>query len=142
MTAPRIVVIDTNVVVAGLLTNAADAPTASILDAMLAGELRFAISIDLLAEYREVLLRRKIRARHGHTDEEIDTVLEAVARNAVVVTPRPSTHTSPDPGDQHLWDLLGCLADTTLVTGDEALGGEDGPFTVLTPREFVNLQPG
>ena len=104
---------------------------------MLTGDLRFAVSIALLAEYREVLLRRKIRDRHGLSEEEIDTVLEAIAGNAVVVTPRPSSYASQDAGDQHLWDLLESLADATLVTGDKALRGAGRPFTSLSPRQFL-----
>jgi len=132
-------VIDTNVVVAGLLTSDANAPTAQILDAMIAGRLRFAMSIELLAEYREVLLRPRIRRRHSLAEEAIDTVLEAIARSAVMATPRRSTHASPDPGDQHLWDLLECLSGATLVTGDVALGGVGQPFVTLSPRDFVDL---
>lgn len=139
MSRPRVVVIDTNVVVAGLLTQDADAPTVRILDAMLAGDLRFAVSVELLAEYREVLLRRRIRSRHGLSRENIDSVLEEIALNAVVTSPRPSTYESPDPGDQHLWDLLESLGDAALVTGDEALRGEGRPFLSLSPRQFLEV---
>ena len=58
-------IIDTNVVVAGLLTGNADSPTARILDGMRKGAFPFLLSTALLAGYREVLLRRKIRALHG-----------------------------------------------------------------------------
>ncbi|MEZ5330675.1 MAG: hypothetical protein R2991_01180 [Thermoanaerobaculia bacterium] len=47
MTASRAVVVDTNVVVAGLLTGDAHAPTALILDAMLAGRVLYALSVEL-----------------------------------------------------------------------------------------------
>ena len=58
MTEP--LVVDTNVVVSGLLTSVADAPPAMLLDAMLAGRVSFLLSTDLLAEYRDVLLRPAI----------------------------------------------------------------------------------
>jgi len=54
-------VIDTNVVVSGLLTSLAASPTVRILDGMLVGAFRFLLSVELLAEYRAVLLRQKIR---------------------------------------------------------------------------------
>ena len=38
---PRMVIVDTNVVVAGLLTSQIDSPTAQLLDAMLDGRLIF-----------------------------------------------------------------------------------------------------
>ena len=62
MSGPALVV-DTNVVVSGLITSDATAPTARILDAMLRGELRFLLSEELLSEYRSVLLRPKIAAQ-------------------------------------------------------------------------------
>ena len=76
MTA-RVAVVDTNVVVSGLLTSGIDTPTSRILDSMLSGALRFALSIELLAEYRSVLFRKKIRSRHGLDEAQIDTILTA-----------------------------------------------------------------
>ena len=51
MTAPLLVV-DTNVMVSGLLTSDPGAPTAEILDRTMTGEIRALLSLDLLAEYR------------------------------------------------------------------------------------------
>jgi uncharacterized protein len=47
-------VIDTNVVVVGLLTSHPDSPVARILDGMLAAAFAFVLSEALLAEYRVV----------------------------------------------------------------------------------------
>lgn len=58
-------VVDTNVVVAGLLTREPTAATARILDSMLAGERRFLLSEALLREVRTVLLRPAIAKAHG-----------------------------------------------------------------------------
>ena len=46
----RTFVVDTNVVVAGLITGASDSPVRRVLDGMLAGAFRFLLSPDLLAE--------------------------------------------------------------------------------------------
>jgi hypothetical protein len=46
----RLAVVDTNVVVEGLLTKDPAAPTARILDGMLAGSFPFILSVVLLAE--------------------------------------------------------------------------------------------
>ena len=59
------VIVDTNVVVAGLLTARADSPVARVLDDMLATVFPFAISDALLAEYRTVLRRPSLRKAHG-----------------------------------------------------------------------------
>lgn len=55
------VVVDTNVVVAGLITGDQASPVARVLDGMLAARWPFALSEPLIAEYDRVL-RRPARA--------------------------------------------------------------------------------
>ena len=132
-------VIDTNVVVAGLLTVDASSPTARILDGMCRGAFPFLLSTDLLAEYREVLLRKKIRALHGLGEREVDVLLTALAANAIVREPVARTG-APDPKDDHLWSLVQSEARAVLVTGDRALAENPPPrISVLAPRQFVEL---
>jgi putative PIN family toxin of toxin-antitoxin system len=134
-------IIDTNVVVAGLLTGNADSPTARILDGMLKGAFPFLLSTALLAEYREVLLRRKIRALHGLADRDVDVLLTAIAANAIVRDPQV-LRGAPDAKDDHLWALLRDQADSVLVTGDLALTKRPPEgSTVLQPQEFAALLP-
>ncbi|MGH8719613.1 MAG: putative toxin-antitoxin system toxin component, PIN family [Burkholderiales bacterium] len=134
-------VVDTNVVVAGLLTRIADSPTARILDAMRKGAFPFLLSTALLAEYREVLLREKIRALHGLSGRDVDIILTAIAANAIVREPE-TLRGAPDAKDNHLWSLLQSDANSVLVTGDHALAESPPPKSaVLQPREFVDLLP-
>lgn len=114
-------VVDTNVVVAGLLSSTSDAPTVRILDAMVAGRILFLLSVELVDEYRRVLLRQAIRARHGLSEAEVDRILTELLRNAAVREPVASSHSAPDSGDQHLWDLLAAQRRAVLVTGDRRL---------------------
>ena len=135
-------VIDTTVVVAGLLTASAGSPTAWILDGMCRGAFPFLLSAALLAEYREVLLRRKIRTLHGLGEREVDILLTTLAANAIVREPAPRTG-APDPKDDHLWSLVQSEARAVLVTGDRALGENPPPrVPVLAPRQFVELVAG
>ena len=137
---PRPVVVDTNVVVSGLLTSEPDAPTARILDGMLEGRFVFLLSADLLSEYRQVLLRPKIRGLHGLAPEAIDTILTELAANAAFRDPPPSGP-APDRGDDHLWALAASEPDSLLVTGDRKLIDSPPPGTpVLSPRRFVDLE--
>ena len=130
-------VVDTNVVVAGLLTTHADSPVARILDGMLAAAFAYAISDALLAEYRTVLRRSPLRKAHGLTSGEIDAVLVDLARHAIVLAPVP-TRPAPDPGDQHLWELLAVRDDLVLVTGDKRLQADrDLGRRILAPAAFV-----
>jgi len=134
-----VVVVDTNVVGSGLLTPDPGAPTASIVDSMLTGEIRVLLSVDLLAEYREVLLRPAIRSRHGLEESEIDAILTAIAENAVVCEPADPPTPPPDSGDHHLWSILAARRDAVLVTGDLALlDGAPSWAKVISPRDCVS----
>ena len=138
----RAAIIDTNVVVAGLITGDDEAPTARVLDGMIGGRFSFVISVAVLAEYRGVLLRDRVRAAHGLGDDEIDAILTTIASNAIVREPTVKARNAPDSGDQHLWDLLAITPYAILVTGDRALmeGASDG-LRVVSPREFVDSPP-
>lgn len=114
-------IVDTNVLVSGLLTSETDSPPAAIVDRMLNGHLWFVLSVELLAEYRDVLLRPRIASRHGLTVDEIDRILFELTRNAVVREIDLSPHALPDPGDAHLWGLMETEPTAILVTGDKAL---------------------
>ena len=130
-------VIDTNVVVAGVLTADAASPTARILDGMRRGAFPFLLSEALLAEYRQVLLRVKIRARHGLGAGEIDRLLTEIATQGIVREPEPRSG-APDAKDNHLWSLLATQPGSVLVTGDRPLHRRPPPkHAVLEPREFV-----
>lgn len=134
-------VIDTNVVVAGLLTARADSPTARILDAMRNGAFPYLLSTALLSEYRAVLLRKKIRSLHRLTEREVDELLIGIAACAIVREPEARTG-APDAKDDHLWSLLQTQPNSVLVTGDQALAKSPPPGSaVLTAREFMDQLP-
>lgn len=131
-------IIDTNVVVAGLLTANDRSPVARILDGMLAATFPFAVSEALLAEYRTVLIRPGLRKLHGLTVTEVETLLTDIAEHAIVLTPVANTP-APDPGDQLLWDLLAAKSDLLLVTGDKLLSHDpEMRARVLSPHDFAD----
>ena len=138
-----VVIVDTNVVVAGLLTASNSSPVARILDGMLAAALPFAVSEALLAEYHAVLVRPHLRTLHGLTTAEIETILTLLAQHAIVLRPAAAPP-APDPGDQLLWDLLAARADLLLlVTGDKRQV-RDAPMKgrVVSPAAFLaRVQP-
>ena len=134
-----LVVVDTNVVVAGLLTSDSTSPVSRILDGMLAGAFSFVVSEPLLAEYHAVLVRPKLQVLHGLALSEVESILTDLALNAMVLNPLTKlAPPAPDAGDQFLWDLLAARPGLVLVTGDKLLledAGMEG--RVITPREFV-----
>lgn len=114
-------VIDTNVLVAGLVTGDG-AATAKIVDAMLDGRLAYLLSPALLHEYRSVLLRPRLSRLHGLTEPELDQLLTVIVANAVWREPPDDVaHPAPDPGDSHLWALLAQEDGCILVTGEQLL---------------------
>ena len=132
------VIVDTNVVVAGLITKDPKATVCQILDAMLSGRLPYLLSADLLHEYAEILSRPKISRFHGLIATEIDCLLEELTANAIWREP-PTSEDAPDPGDNHLWSLLKTQHGCILVTGDQLL--VDNPpadASVLIPKHFLN----
>lgn len=136
MTRPAVIV-DTNVVVAGLLTKQDASPVARILDGMLGAAFPFVLSEALLAEYRAVLVRPVLRKLHGLTVAEVEAILTDLAQHAIVLAP-VAAPPAPDPGDQLLWGLLAARADLLLVTGDKLLLRDSGmQGRVIAPQAFV-----
>ncbi len=136
---PVVSIIDTNIVISGLITSDTSSPPARILDAMLNGKFLYLMSTELLNEYALVLRRPKLVRLHGLSDEEIDSLLSALVVNA---TWRESSALSkaPDPGDDHLWALLTSYAECLLVTGDRLLVDKPpGSSAVISARDFLEL---
>ena len=135
MSAP-VAVIDTNVLVAGLITADAQAPTARIVDAMISGAFPFLLSLELLAEYRAVLLRPRIRSRHGLGEEEVDALLVGVTVNAAMRQPEQTEAAAVDV-DGHLLALLATHDGAVLVTGDQALFHRAPVGRAASPADFA-----
>jgi putative PIN family toxin of toxin-antitoxin system len=132
-------VIDTNVVVSGLLTRLSASPTVRILDGMLSGRFHFLLSLELLAEYREVLLRPKIRTRHRLSEAEVDAVLTELAANGAVVELATPPRERQKRSDEHVWALLAAAPGAVLVTGDRRLiEAPTRGARIVTARAFAD----
>ena len=131
------VIVDTNVIVAGLLTGNDASPVARIFDGMLSAAFPFVVSEALLSEYRTVLVRPGLRKLHGLTIAQVETLLTDIAQHAIVLAPVAALP-APDPGDQFLWDMLAARPDVSLVTGDKALQSNlPMRSRVLSPKAFI-----
>ena len=132
-------VVDTNVVVSGMITADPESPPARILTFMLDGRLLYLMSGALFTEYSEVLGRPGVARLHRRTDDEIDRLLMVLAANGMWRQPAVAV-SAPDSGDDHLWALLASWPGSRLVTGDKRLlDNPPGPGAVLTPREADGL---
>jgi len=131
-------IVDTNVIVSGLIVSDSKSPPALILEAMLDGRLLFLMSDALLNEYSSVLRRPGLVRLHGLTDDEIDRLLTDLVANAMWPESDPSGEISVQ-GDDHLWALLASHPEAQLVTGDRLL--VENPLSgasVTSPRRFVD----
>ena len=136
---PRGCIVDTNVVVSGLISADPDTPPARILDTMLDGGIIYLMSADLLDEYSNVLRRPSLVRLHGRTDEQIDRLLADLVANAIWHDP-DDRGIAPDPDHSHLWALLAGHPQGLLVTDDRLLV-ENPPSgaSVISPRRFVDM---
>ena len=131
-------IVDTNVLVAGLLTGNGDSPVAQILDRMLSGRIIYLLSPALVDEYRKVLVRPKLTRLHGLRATEIEHLVVELATNAIWRDPLDAPP-APDPGANHLWALLATYPGSILITGDKLLL-ERPPerSSVISPTTYVN----
>ncbi len=133
----QVFVVDTNVVVAGLINGSRDSPASAILNAVLSGGLVYLLSPALLAEHRAVLLRPKPAGLHGLTEAEVDQVLVELTANAVWREPAAG-NPAPDRSDDHLWALRDAYPGSMLVTGDRLLLDEPPTgSSVISPRTWL-----
>lgn len=127
----RVFIIDTNVVVAGLISSAKpESPVTAVLDGMLAGRLVYVLSPALLDEYRAVLRRPRLMKLHRLAGTAIDDMLVELTANAIWREPAAAP-SAPDRGDNHLWALLSDYPGGILVTGDHLLLTNPPPTHVV-----------
>lgn len=134
-----LMVIDTNIVVSGLISADPQALVCRIVDGMLSASFVYLLSPALLDEYRAVLLCPNIQRLHGLNQDEIDRILGDMVINAIWREPELPVE-APEPGDNHLWALLAAHKGSMLVTGDPLLLDNPPDFaSVISPRSFVAL---
>jgi uncharacterized protein len=106
-------VVDTNVVVSGLLS--ANGPCARILEAVMEGRVKLVCDARILAEYRDVLCRPRLKLKPS----QVVHFLEALAGQMRVV-PKRSKVGGPDPDDLIFVEAALAVPDRTIVTGNLA----------------------
>ena len=106
-------VIDTNVVVSGLLVPYG--PSAKVLNAVTDGRIRLVYDARILAEYRDVLHRPRLKL----STARIATFLEAL-QSQILVTPQSIQAQGPDADDIIFVEAALATTDRTIVTGNLA----------------------
>ncbi len=113
-------VIDTNVLVSGLLWSGAPR---RLIEEIIAGNAELVTSVSILAELDDVLrrakLRRKLAASQGTAEQHVSAMLLL----ATLVTPVKLPPLSVDPCDTMILETAVASGADMIVTGDHALLG-------------------
>lgn len=108
------IVLDTNVLVAGLLSPFG--PCAEIVRMVSSGDLTLHLDARILSEYGEVLCRPKFR----FPADKIGVLLDFIGRSGHLAASSPLPYSLPDPGDQPFLEIAVAGRAACLVTGNRA----------------------
>ena len=128
------IVLDTNVLVSGLLSPRGRPGT--VVDLVSAGAHRVCFNGRILAEYRDVLARPRLAL----PPESVETVLARLVHNGLRVAAPPLGTKLPDPDDQPFLEVGVAASADYLITGNrkhfpaELCRG----VPVVNPHEFLD----
>lgn len=127
-------VLDTNVIVSGLLSPAGNARL--VLAMAFARKFDLIVSAELFAEYETVIKRPKFRFR----PEEIHEALTELRRVGELVKPTDHVSESPDEADNRFLECAEAGSADYLVTGNTShFPKKWGKAEVVTIRRFLEV---
>jgi putative PIN family toxin of toxin-antitoxin system len=128
-----IIVLDTNVLVSGILKPYSKAAT--ILRLVTDGTIQLAFDLRLLSEYRDVLNRSKF----NFAKENVEGFLEQTEQEGLLVSVKPLKFHLPDPDDEPFLEVALSGEVKAIVTGNKRHfpKKEYEGVKILSPAEFV-----
>jgi putative PIN family toxin of toxin-antitoxin system len=128
------VVLDTNVIVSGLLTS--NGTCARIIDRMIEGDFRVCVDDRILVEYERTLDRPSLAVPKAARQD----LMEFLRYGSLRVNAAPLDARLPDPTDLPFLEVAR-EAEAILVTGNSRHFPDKqiGRTPVVTPREFLEL---
>ncbi|MDO8880662.1 MAG: putative toxin-antitoxin system toxin component, PIN family [Coriobacteriia bacterium] len=129
------IVLDTNVLVSGLLSPFG--PPGEIVRLVSSGAVKLGVDARILSEYDEVLAR----PRFGFTHDAVSALLDYIDQASETVASEPLTHRLPDEDDEPFLEVaLACGVDH-LVTGNAVHFPEEARagVSVVSPAQFIEL---
>jgi putative PIN family toxin of toxin-antitoxin system len=127
------IVLDTNVIVSGLLNP--EGNPGRVLDLFLAGEVTLIVDDRILAEYRAVLRRPKF----GFDDADVSDFLDLLEAESERVAAAPLGSKLPDESDRPFLEVALAGGAESLVTGNvrHFRLAQVGRLPIESPAEFV-----
>ena len=132
------IVLDTNVVVSGLLSDVS--VPAQVVDLCIAGDVDLVVDARIVSEYGEVLRREEL----GVEEDDVGDFL-ALVDYAEHVVAAPLALTLPDPDDLPFLEVAVAGAVDAIVTGNvKHFRPAEGRVAIpmLTPRQFLDRLAG
>jgi len=129
------IVLDTNVLVSGLLTPFG--PSGEIVRMVSTGILILQYDSRILLEYHEVLYRPKFQFNKDH----IDTLLSFLKQNGLLIPANPLEQCLPDPDDEPFLEIAIAGRAACLITGNKSHYPRQSRqgITILSPSEFIDF---
>jgi putative PIN family toxin of toxin-antitoxin system len=127
------IVLDTNVLVAGLLSPFG--PCGDIVRMVSSGELVLCLDARILSEYHEVLRRPKFRFEQ----DKVVALMDYIEYRGQIVASSPLSHSLPDPDDEPFLEIALTGGAEYLITGNHAHYPHDlcKGARVLSPADFL-----
>lgn len=131
-------VIDTNVIVSGLISKNSDSAAVKVLREVLGGRITPLYHDEIIAEYNEVLHRAKFHLQ----DPSIQVVLSAIREYGLNVLPTPTGEVLTDMDDLIFYEVaMEKRSDNSwLVTGN--LKHYPARSFIVTPAEMMDILDG
>ena len=126
-------VIDTNVVVSGMITKNSESPTAKVLDCLGEKHITPLYCEEILQEYENVLGREKF----GFPKEKVEKFLKMIKSDGIASNRVPSNEVFPDPNDVVFYEVALSKEDSFLVTGN--IKHFPQVDMVVTPAEMMEI---
>jgi putative PIN family toxin of toxin-antitoxin system len=133
-----IVVLDTNVIVSGVLKPFSKA--AAILLLVADGTIQLAYDLRLLSEYRDVLNRPRFKL----AKEDVEVFLAQVEQEGLIVAVKPLKFRLQDPDDELFLEVALAARAKAIVTGNKRHfpKREYEGVKILSPADFLEVFKG
>jgi len=129
------IVLDTNVIVSGLLNPYGD--SAAILKLIIMKKVKIVLDSRILAEYNEVLKRPKFH----FLESEVNDILIAIKNNSILSSSIPLKISLPDPDDEQFLEVGISSKAEYLITWNLKHYPKKtySNISIITPRQFIEV---